>query len=253
MKFSRRDAIGLAGQQFFCSHINYSVMCLARPLGDPDVGLDAEIEILGSNGLATGRLLRAQVKSTQRSVKSNSTIKLYADSNHISYWNQYVVPVIFCVVSMDDKLVWWKEVTADTWQQSNGNSMAIELDTTHDLLTFGSKTSLNRVSMGILAPALEKFQEVKAEILDYEANRFGPKYDILSYDWWSGWFGSHFASMREACQTIAQSRLSSEIEKVDAKNYWEKFEYYWRETEYVAERGQEPSSRDLDGFIGRIY
>jgi hypothetical protein len=40
-----------------------------RPLGGPDAGIDMQIEVVASNGDATGRLLGAQVKSGSSAFK----------------------------------------------------------------------------------------------------------------------------------------------------------------------------------------
>jgi hypothetical protein len=225
--------------------VNSKLRWIARPLGDPDVGLDAEIEVVSDSGMSTGKLLRVQIKTTEDSFSISSIKTLYFDDDHLNYWIYYSVPVIFCAVSLADYLILWREICPGASRPLSRASNAISFDLTADLLGIDSKTPLDRIAMGSVAPARDLVSEVCSRISEYEANRCSGVYDIVSYGTWAGLFGNYYDKVRNAVNVIKASRITTMEEKMSSTETLEKLGRYSQEAAYVAANCEWPDSGDF--------
>jgi hypothetical protein len=95
----------------FVQQIVDEMGCVWRPTPNDDVGIDGEIE-LGKEGLATGVLLKVQVKSGV-SYFHNSTSRGFdfvASPDDLQYWSQSNLPVVLIVYDPIHKEGFWKSI-----------------------------------------------------------------------------------------------------------------------------------------------
>src|SRR5688572_24189238 len=80
-----------------------------RETPNTDVGIDAHIEVVNSNGIATGKLAGLQIKSGNSFVDTKTlTFTLRAEQRHFEYWSRYTLPVIGVVFSPSlNQAVWF--------------------------------------------------------------------------------------------------------------------------------------------------
>jgi hypothetical protein len=78
-----------------------------------DVGIDAQVELVDSDGLATGKLAGVQIKSGDSFVDlGRESFTLRAEQKHFEYWARYILPVIGVVYSPTLKKAVWFNLTA---------------------------------------------------------------------------------------------------------------------------------------------
>lgn len=80
-----------------------------RETSNTDVGIDAQIELIDGNGVATGKLAGIQIKSGDSFVDvKTQTFTLRAEQRHFEYWTRYTLPVIGVVYSPSlNRAVWF--------------------------------------------------------------------------------------------------------------------------------------------------
>ena len=110
---------------------------LLRPQeGQKDLGIDAHIELLGSNGEAFGKLLAAQVKygkSYFRSTNEDGFV-FYGEIKHLNYYINYSLPVIIILCDPDCEQCWWSEIDPlETARTGTGWQITIPLNQKFDL------------------------------------------------------------------------------------------------------------------------
>ena len=71
-----------------------------REISNTDVGIDAQIELIDENGVATGKLAGIQIKSGDSFVNIKTrTFTFRAEKKHFDYWKRYTLPIIGVVYS----------------------------------------------------------------------------------------------------------------------------------------------------------
>src|SRR6266849_6244018 len=85
--------------------------CVWRPTPNDDVGIDGEIE-LGKDGVATGFLIKVQVKSGRSYIANpkGQTFDFLADRDDLAYWKEANLPVILVVFDPDSQEGYWKPI-----------------------------------------------------------------------------------------------------------------------------------------------
>ena len=85
--------------------------CVWRPTPNDDVGIDGEIE-LGKEGVATGQIIKVQVKSGRSYVVNPKGPKFdfLADDDDLQYWEQASIPVILVVYDPEKDEGYWKSI-----------------------------------------------------------------------------------------------------------------------------------------------
>ncbi len=83
-----------------------------RETSNIDVGIDAQIELVDANGVATGKLSGIQIKSGDSFVDiETQKFTLQAKQRHYEYWTRYTLPVIGVVYSPTIKKAAWFNLT----------------------------------------------------------------------------------------------------------------------------------------------
>jgi hypothetical protein len=85
--------------------------CVWRPTPNDDVGIDGEIE-LGKDGVATGFLIKVQVKSGRSYIANpkGQAFDFLADADDLTYWKETNLPVILVVFDPDTAEGYWKPI-----------------------------------------------------------------------------------------------------------------------------------------------
>jgi hypothetical protein len=90
-----------------------------------DRGIDAEIEILDSDGDATGRLIALQIKSgpSYLSETTETGFIFRGKNRHLAYWTRHSLPVVLVLHDLDANVSYWQSVvdpniekTAKAWK-----------------------------------------------------------------------------------------------------------------------------------------
>jgi hypothetical protein len=96
---------------------------------ESDYGIDAEIEITHeTSGAATGRLLKAQIRSGASYIKKETDeIFTYRSRNlrHLEYWRKHALPVLIIWVDIDAEIAYWAVV--DATARAKGKSWTIDI------------------------------------------------------------------------------------------------------------------------------
>lgn len=77
-----------------------------------DRGIDAEIEILDSDGDATGRLIALQIKTgpSYLSEKTEGGFIFRGKNRHLAYWRRHSLPVVLVLHDPEANLSYWQSV-----------------------------------------------------------------------------------------------------------------------------------------------
>lgn len=112
-----------------------------RPTPNDDVGFDGEIE-LGKEGLATGRLIKVQVKSGKSYIHNphGQSFEFIAKEEDIEYWSSANVPVILIVYDPELNEGYWKSIqqTVANAPPAKGSSYRIPFHRKRDRFVTGS-------------------------------------------------------------------------------------------------------------------
>jgi hypothetical protein len=99
-----------------------------------DVGIDGQVEHVSSDGLATGRLLAAQVKSGPSYFHDHDTHwHFYPEGRHRVYWERFPIPVILFLHDPENGVTYWCD--ARQWLRSpeTSKNAYIAIPKTHRL------------------------------------------------------------------------------------------------------------------------
>ncbi|MBA6098500.1 DUF4365 domain-containing protein [Pseudomonas juntendi] len=109
-----------------------------------DLGIDAEFETLLEGNLASGRIVKVQVKATSESfVDGINTV--YPKPEHVEYWKTLSVPVILCAVSTTTEEILWKVIEPEI-DYSTPKGTKVEFDRAVDKLDISAKSKLERIA-----------------------------------------------------------------------------------------------------------
>ena len=109
-----------------------------------DLGIDAEFETLLEGNLASGRIVKVQVKATSESfVDGINTV--YPKPEHVEYWKTLSVPVILCAVSTTTEEILWKVIEPEI-DYSTPKGAKVEFDRAVDKLDISAKSKLETIA-----------------------------------------------------------------------------------------------------------
>ena len=104
VEFHSRNQIGQEGERLVESFVEEELKFVYRKVGDPDIGIDGEIETLNAARSSTGGFLKVQVKTTEEPL-IGKRIRVSFDEEHLDYFDSLTVPPILAVVSLADKAI----------------------------------------------------------------------------------------------------------------------------------------------------
>jgi len=104
--------------------------------GQKDLGIDAHIELIGSNGEAFGKLIAAQIKCGKSFFKTSNIdgYVFYGELKHLNYYLNYSIPVIIILCDPEENVCWWSEVDPlETDRTKTGWQITIPFNQRFDL------------------------------------------------------------------------------------------------------------------------
>jgi len=137
-----------------------------RRVGDPDTGIDAQFEVVSSDGKATGYLLAAQIKCGRSYVAKRSAegIPFRPDRAHSNYWLRYSLPVIVVLCDPASDKCWWVEVTDETVRLTEKNGIiVVPDDQPFDLSAKQALQALAKLPRPLLRPTREEEELLVAD------------------------------------------------------------------------------------------
>lgn len=136
MKFYTSNATGDSGLFLLGHWINQNFGFPFRVMS-ADIGIDAEIEMIGDEYHSEGLILKAQVKATQTAITKN--FAAYINKAHLKYWNKLTVPVLFFKVDLTNNNIYYKHISTHDdivgTKSDDPEKLKIEFDFEKDLLT----------------------------------------------------------------------------------------------------------------------
>lgn len=154
-----------------------------RETSNTDVGIDAQIELIDSNGGATGKLAGIQIKSGDSFVDvATRTFTLRAEQKHFEYWTRYTLPVIGVAYSPSlNKAVWFNltEYSHQIIEEGGSYRVAGILDEGNELNEQNISNTLTRIiqefhGMPVSLQEAEQIahiQELPEEVVEVEETK----------------------------------------------------------------------------------
>lgn len=110
-----------------------------------DLGIDAEFEILLEGNLASGKIVKVQVKATEEPFKDGINT-IYPAHEHVEYWKNFSVPVILCAVSTSTEEILWKVIDPDG-NYKTPKGAKVEFDRAADKLDINAKPKFEKIAV----------------------------------------------------------------------------------------------------------
>jgi hypothetical protein len=131
MEYAIGTANGDAGEFFVAYKIAKELGWPCR-LFDIDIGIDAQIEILTTDRMSSGRFVALQVKST--SVKE--TDARYVSGRKLTYWRSLEIPVFVVLVDLRSEQIYLHLIEADhEYEQTRTGRYIVRFDLEADRFT----------------------------------------------------------------------------------------------------------------------
>ncbi len=139
-QYSKSKAIGNAGAFKFGELITLMFRWPVRLIDEStDLGVDAEIEVCDHNGYSTGKLIKAQIKSTEFNPDIDGS-KYYLKANDLDYLCNLPLPVILVYVDISAHSgVYWRPLDSGQMASQTPTCFTFEQD---DLLNASAKSKL---------------------------------------------------------------------------------------------------------------
>ncbi|GBQ94518.1 MULTISPECIES: DUF4365 domain-containing protein [Gluconobacter] len=118
MQFTANNTIDQVGIHYFSMMTTKVLGHICRLNTSTDVGIDAWIELVDGNRMATGTYVAAQIKSSENTDEKNS-ITHYIDEKHKEYWLNHSIPVVFVDVNIDKNCILIKDISQRNLVQTN--------------------------------------------------------------------------------------------------------------------------------------
>ncbi|MGX7744020.1 DUF4365 domain-containing protein [Rhodopseudomonas parapalustris] len=219
MQFDWRQRIGRIGERRVASFVEEKLKFGYRKVGEPDIGVDGEIEIADENLKSTGGLLKVQVKATAESFKGRASLRIPIDEKHLDYFASLMVQPILAVVSIKDDVILWKPILHKNHCKGPRSGFGITLHSKADRLTKRSARFLKMLgerSNAIIAKYI--IEEAEELLSDMDSQFSTGEYDTITADIWSETLASVQSSLRDArCLLLYERRHSDEIKKTDER------------------------------------
>lgn len=101
-KYTRNNAIGDAGEYFFAYKVTRKLGWPCRLL-DIDIGIDAQIELIGKDAHSTGKFIAVQIKTT-----TTDKTAIEVEESHLEYWRKVESRVLIALVNLSQKKIYTK-------------------------------------------------------------------------------------------------------------------------------------------------
>lgn len=115
---------------------------IIREITERDYGIDLYLEIIGTDGFLTGKLVALQVKSTQKKVKFRSDGRMTyggIKKSSVNYWVGLPVPVFLILVDLESKQAYWASINCANrdGQFTKNKRPSIEIQKTNNFTSSG--------------------------------------------------------------------------------------------------------------------
>lgn len=161
MKYDANKRIGDLGELIvaaaFIRHFRWPCR-----LQNMDVGIDAEVETTNNQGVASGKVIKVQVKATMRSFK-NGINTIYPTVKHVNYWKEFSVPVLLCAVSLSSNEILWKLINPD-FNYFTNKGARVDFDRGSDALNVNSRLAIEKIAVEGFDPVIQMLNSVKHSI-----------------------------------------------------------------------------------------
>lgn len=122
MKAPRSELISRAGVHY-AGYIFSLEGLIFRETGSTDVGIDGQLELVTSEGIATGLLVGIQIKSGDSFVNKDTRVFSFkASKEHFLYWRNLCIPAIGIVYSPALRTASWFDLAEQTERILNDES-----------------------------------------------------------------------------------------------------------------------------------
>lgn len=122
MKAPRSELISRAGVHY-AGYIFSLEGLIFRETGSTDVGIDGQLELVTSEGVATGLLVGIQIKSGDSFVNKDTRVFSFkASKEHFIYWRNLCIPAIGIVYSPALRTAAWFDLAEQTERILNDES-----------------------------------------------------------------------------------------------------------------------------------
>ncbi|WP_234976469.1 DUF4365 domain-containing protein [Vibrio quintilis] len=149
MKFSQKANISRIGVQLTgLMFEKHGYIFREQPISD--CGIDAHIERIKDNSLASGELIALQIKSGKSWFReSNETGFVYRGNiAHLEYWLGHSLPVLIVLCDVQNGAVYWQSICQETvkytpkgWKITIPFSQQVDQETKHHLFQFIHNTT----------------------------------------------------------------------------------------------------------------
>jgi hypothetical protein len=134
MKYPIETANGDAGEFLFAYRIATVLKWPCR-LFDIDIGIDAQVEIIGDGGVSTGRFVAFQIKATSAEDRDCC----YVSKAQLAYWKELELPVFVVLVDLAKEALFLHCVVNDRdYPLTPKGRVRIDFDLATDLFTANS-------------------------------------------------------------------------------------------------------------------
>jgi hypothetical protein len=143
------DRTGTGGAAIVSVIVNLDMAWIYRPQDHPgtDYGVDAHIEVTDDEGVETGRLVAAQVKSGQHCFREEVEAGFInrPSDRHAKYWKRYALPVILILVDEKTRVAYWAYTDNIETTTAGGWKLLVPR---HQVLGPTAKIPLSEVAVG---------------------------------------------------------------------------------------------------------
>ena len=140
MQFYTTNVTGDSGL-FYLGHFIVQNFKFPFRVMSTDIGIDAEIELIGEGLQANGLIIKAQIKSTQKAINANFTE--YVEKKHLEYWNKLTIPVLYFKVDLSNLKIYYKVISSfddiERTVENQEEKWKINFDISSDVLKVESK------------------------------------------------------------------------------------------------------------------
>ena len=147
-RYRDSNSTGNAGEYFVGGVVSSELGWVYRNQPIADIGIDGEIEIIDDEGDSTGEIIKVQVKSTST---EDLPASRYVQHNDFEYWRLLSVPVIVCLVLVDEREGYWRHAgdgvdTGSRYRYDFQHNHALTSNSKSEIKGYAQKSSFNLFS-----------------------------------------------------------------------------------------------------------
>lgn len=135
-----------------------------------DFGIDGYIDIIGNENSVTGKSIAVQIKTGESFFKTKTATgwTFYGDNKHLNYYANLEIPLIICIVDLNENKVYWEKFEIDKTSKTEiGWTMLIP---NYTILNKENKNNLLKISGDIIdyMPQIEYQWELNKQLKESE-------------------------------------------------------------------------------------